>query len=112
MAAISNLYIDQGTTFTITISVTDDTGSARNLTGYTGRAQLRRSYYTNTNTAFTVSIDNPTGGEVNLALSNTQTSALKAGRYVYDVELTGPSPGYSVERIVEGIVVINPEATK
>lgn len=110
MAAVSNLAIDQGTTYTVTISVTDDTGSARNLTGYTGRAQLKRSYYTNTNTAFTVTIDNPSEGEIDLSLTATQTTALKAGRYVYDVELV--SNTNTVERVVEGIVTIYPEVTK
>jgi hypothetical protein len=38
MAAVSNLAIDQGTTYSVTITVTDDTGSARNLTNYTPRA--------------------------------------------------------------------------
>ena len=111
MAAVSNLAIDQGTTYSVTVSVTDTTGSARNLTGYTGRAQMRRSFYTTSNTAFTVAIDNPSEGEVILSLTATQTSALKAGRYVYDLELVS-SNTTSVERIVEGIVTIYPEATK
>lgn len=111
MAIVSNLSIDQGTTYTVTIAVTDDTGSARNLTGYTGRAQLKRSYYTNTNTAFTITIDNPSGGEIDMSLTATQTSALRAGRYVYDLELVNNSTG-AVERIVEGIATIYPEVTK
>lgn len=111
MAAVSNLAIDQGTTYSVTISVTDNTGSARNLAGYTGRAQMRRSYYTSSNTAFTVSIDNPSGGEVVLSLTAAQTSGLKAGRYVYDLELVSANAA-SIERIVEGIVTIYPEATK
>lgn len=111
MAVVSNLAIDQGTTYSVTIGVTDTTGSARNLTGYTGRAQLRRSFYTNTNTAFTVTIDNPSEGEIDLSLSSTQTSALKAGRYVYDLELVNSNTN-AVERVVEGIVTIYPEATK
>lgn len=110
MAIVSNLAIDQGTTYSVTITVTDDTGSARNLAGYTGRAQLKRSYYTNTNTAFTVTIDNPSEGEIDLSLTANQTSALKAGRYVYDLELV--SNTNTVERIVEGIVTIYPEVTK
>ncbi len=110
MAIVSNLGIDQGTTFSVTISVTDDTGSARDLAGYTGRAQLKRSYYTNSNTAFTVTIDNPSEGEIVLSLSADQTTALKAGRYVYDLELV--SNTNTVERVVEGIVTIFPEVTK
>ena len=110
MAAVSNLTIDQGTTYTVTFTVNDDTGTARDLTTYTGRSQMRRSYYTSANTAFTVSIDNPTDGEVILSLSANQTSSLKAGRYVYDVELVSNTS--TVERIVEGIVTVYPEATK
>lgn len=111
MATVSNLAIDQGTTYSVTIEVTDTTGSARNLTGYTARSQMRRSYYTTSNTAFTVNIDNPGIGEIEMSLSSTQTSALKAGRYVYDVELVANATS-AVERIVEGIVTVYPEVTK
>jgi hypothetical protein len=111
MAAISNLSIDQGATFSITIGVTDTTGSPRDLTGYTGRAQLRRSYYTNSNVSFTVSIDNPVDGEIILSLTSANTTLLKSGRYVYDVELVN-SNTLTVERIVEGIVTVYPEVTK
>lgn len=110
MATVSNLAIDQGTTYTVTITVTDDTGTARNLAGYTARSQMRRSYYTTANTAFTANIDNPSVGEIELSLTSTQTSSLKPGRYVYDVELVSNTT--TVERIVEGIVTVYPEATK
>lgn len=110
MASVSNLAVDQGSNTTVTITVTDDTGSARNLTGYTGRGQLKRSYYSTTNTAFTITISNPTEGEVILSLTADQTANLKYGRYVYDVELV--SNTYNVERIIEGIVTVYPEVTK
>lgn len=111
MATVYNLAIDQGTTYSVTVTVSDSTGTARNLTGYTGRAQMRKSYYTNSNTAFTVTITNPGEGEVNLALTANQTTVLKAGRYVYDLELVANTSS-TVERIVEGIVTVYPEATK
>lgn len=111
MAVVSNLSIDQGTTYTVTIEVTDNTGSARDLTGYTARSQMRRSYYTTSNTAFTVDINNPGEGEIDMSLTATQTSSLKPGRYVYDVELVANAT-LSVERIVEGIITVYPEATK
>ena len=110
MAAVSNLAIDQGTTYSVTITVTDDTGSARNLTSYTVRSQMRKSYYTNANVAFSANIASPADGTVTLDLTATQTSALKPGRYVYDVELV--SNVATVERLVEGIVTVYPEATK
>lgn len=110
MAAVSNLYIDQGTTYSVTITVTNDAGSARNLTGYSARSQLRKSFYTTSNTAFTVAINNPSEGEIDLSLTASQTANIKAGRYVYDVELV--SNTNAVERIVEGIITVYPEATK
>lgn len=110
MAAVTNLTIDQGTTYSITFTVNDDTGSARDLSNYNVRSQMRRSYYTSSNTEFTANITSPLEGLVNISLTDTQTTALKAGRYVYDIELVAPEG--TVERLVEGIVTIYPEATK
>jgi hypothetical protein len=111
MATVYNLAIDQGTDFSTTIEVSDNTGSARDLTGYTGRAQIRRSYHSVSNTAFTVSINNPAEGEVIVSLTNAVTANLRYGRYVYDVELVKTSDG-TVERILEGVVTVYPEVTK
>lgn len=110
MATVSNLTIDQGTTYSYTFTVEDATGTTRDLTNYTARSQLRRSYYTSANTSFTANISDPGSGNVVLSLTATQTSALKPGRYVYDVELVSNTA--AVERIVEGIITVTPEATK
>jgi len=110
MANVTNLFIDQGSNTTVTIYVTDNTGTARNLSGYSARSQLRRSYTSTSNTSFTVSISNPADGEITINLTADQTANLKYGRYVYDVELISNS--YSVERIIEGIITVYPEVTK
>jgi hypothetical protein len=109
MAQVQNIYIDQGTTFSFPISVSDQTGDPKDLTGYTVAAQMRRSYYTNTAINFTAAVSTPLDGEVTLSLTAVQTSAIKAGRYVYDIEITGEG---ETLRVLEGIVVINPEVTK
>jgi len=110
MAKNFNLFVDQGTDFSTVIVVGDETGSPRDLTGYTGRAQLRKSFDTQRNTAFEVNINNPLEGEVILSLSNQATSNIKYGRYVYDVELL--SNANVVERIVQGLIIIDPEVTR
>jgi len=108
MAGIQNLVIDQGTSFEITINVTLDDGSEKDLTDYTVSSQIRKSYYTNTYTEFTTSkVD--LFGEITLSLNPTQTSALKAGRYVYDVEIASDE---ETVRIIEGIVTVTPEVTR
>lgn len=109
MAQIQNIYIDQGTTFSLSLVVNDQNGDPKDLSDYTAAAQMRRSYYTNTSISFNAEISLPEDGEVTVSLTATQTSAIKAGRYVYDIEITGE--GETV-RVLEGIIVINPEVTK
>ena len=111
MAAVSNLAIDQGTTFTVTITVTDDTGSARNLTNYFARSQMRKSYGSSTSYTFTASVYDAATGKVRLQLTSTQTSAIPAGRYLYDIEITNTSTTAKT-RILEGIVIVTPEITQ
>ena len=48
MAAVSNLYIDQGSDFSTTISLTDSNGDILVLTGYTAIAQIRKTYGSST----------------------------------------------------------------
>jgi hypothetical protein len=109
MATIQNLYIDQGTTYSLTITVSDQNGDVKDLTDYTVTAQMRKSYYSSTATSFTASASSPTDGEITISLTATQTSALKAGRYVYDIEIESDE---ETLRVLEGIVVINPEVTR
>lgn len=112
MATVVNLAMDQGATYSFVVGVTDlANGGPRDLSDYSGRAQMRRSYYTISNTAFDVQVTNPTQGEVTMSLSAAQTSAIKAGRYVYDLEIYNPDNGY-VERVIEGLITVYPEVTK
>lgn len=108
MATVNNIVIDQGTTFSLTVNLSNDDGSAMDLTEYTVASQMRKSYYTNTYTAFTTSKVDLTG-EVTIALSATETSSLTAGRYVYDIEISSTE---ETVRVLEGIVTVTPEVTK
>lgn len=109
MATVNNLVIDQGTTFTLTITVADSNGNALDLTGYTLRAQLRKSYGSTTYTNFTTSSATPADGELTISLTATQTSGLRAGRYVYDIEIDNAGV---VTRVLEGIITVTPEVTR
>lgn len=109
MAIKANLIIDQGSTYSTVIDITDDNDDPVNLNGYTGSAQIRKHYSSSNSVPFSVSIS-PDDGGVILGLTSTQTAALRAGRYVYDVELTNTSN--VVSRIVEGIVTVTPQVTR
>jgi hypothetical protein len=108
MATKANIVIDQGTTFSTTINLTDDDDAPIDLTGYTGRSKMKKHYTSSNSHSFTVGLSG-TSGVVTLSLSATQTSNIVPGRYVYDVELINPSN--IVSRIVEGIVTVTPEVT-
>ena len=110
MASISNIFIDQGATFTTTVTVTDANGDAVNLSGYSVAAQIRKTFLSSSATAFTATISNASSGEITISLSPTQTAALEAGRFVYDVVIT--ASGGTKTRVVEGQVTVNPSVTR
>lgn len=109
MTTKANLIIDQGSVFYSDLIVSDENGDLFNLDGYTANSQIRR-WYSSSNTAavFTTAINTATGSVI-LSLTANQTSAIPAGRYVYDVEI---SDGFDTLRIVEGIITITPEVTR
>ena len=110
MATYSNIYIDQGSTYSSIIDVKDSNGLPFNLTGYTSRAQIRKSYSSRTAVNFATSINLPTQGKVGISLTATQTRAMKSGRYIYDVEIF--NSGGHVIRVTEGQVEISPASTQ
>lgn len=109
MATISNLYIDQGSDYSSVITLTNQDGTVMNLTGFTVQAQFRKSYQSSSYTPFTMSVFNAVQGKIKLELPATVSSAISAGRYLYDIEITGNG---QKRRVLEGIVVISPEITR
>lgn len=111
MATISNLFIDQNADFTTTVTINDNTGSALDLTGYTALAMIRKTYQSTTATTFTSTFVSPrTTGQITISLTDTQTAALEAGRYVYDLVITDASGNKT--RVVEGIATVNPSVSR
>lgn len=110
MATKANLVIDQGTTFSVELDLSDENGDILNLNGYSANAQMRKWYTSSNSLAFSTSININTG-QVTLSLTANQTGSLTAGRYVYDVELTENSSN-SISRVVEGIVTVTPQVTR
>lgn len=109
MATKANLVIDQGSTFSTDLTLTDENGDPLTLVGYTANSQIRK-WYTSSNASatFTTSI-NTTSAVITLTLTANQTSNLVSGRYVYDVEISSDG---EVSRIVEGIVTVTPQVTR
>ena len=110
MATVTNLYIDQGTDFNAILTITNPNGTIMDLSGFTVVSQFRKSYQSSTAVNFTASIYDAEAGKILLHLDPEDTTDIKAGRYLYDVEVTSLT---NIRfRVLEGIVVITPEITR
>lgn len=112
MAIISNLTIDQGSDFSVTITVEDNDGNIVDISGYTVEGKIKKNYASLTSVEFSTTSPIPatsTDGTIDLTLTDTQTKDMEAGRYVYDVEIT--SSGGGTTRVLEGQVEVTPGVT-
>lgn len=117
MAQYEELTIDQGTDVAIEIHMVDHHGSKKDLTNHTITAKMKKTFNSDSDgtTSFTTVIKNPSSdGIVTLSLTNSQTDALKAGRYVYDVELSfvDSDSNTIIERVLEGNLMVSPSVTR
>lgn len=110
MADFVEIQIEAGATFFTEVNVNDDSGSPKDLTNYTVKSQLRKSYYSSTAVDFTINVSDPIDGIIEMSLSADTTANIRAGRYVYDVEIKDSSN--VVTRIFEGIATVLPNVTR
>jgi len=116
MAQYEEITLDQGADASIEMHLVETDGTKKDLTNHTITAKLKKNYSSDSSdtTAFTTTVSNAINGVAVMSLTNTQTDALKPGRYVYDVELSfQDSSGTTIiERILEGKVTVTPSVTK
>ena len=112
MASILNQIIDQGTTFSKSITVYQTDGTTiQDLTAYTPSSQLRKNYTSTNYTTINATKSTPhTSGVIVMSLTAVQTAALKSGRYVYDLQIAAADG--TVTRVIEGVITLRPEVTK
>ena len=112
MAAQRDIEIYQGDTYGHVITVTDDAVPpvATDVTGRTFAAQLKRYPGSDTVAAtFAVDMTDAATGVVELSLTATQTAALAAGPYAWDVHMV---TGSSVLTLFAGEAVVTAEVTR
>lgn len=109
-AGVYNIIVEQGSSFAQKITVKTD-GVAKNLTGYSARAQIRPTRTSATLTATFTCVVNPTAGEILMNLSPEQTTPIAPGRYFYDLEIFTPGDTV-VSRLLQGEVTVSPEVTR
>jgi hypothetical protein len=118
MAQYEEFSIDQGADVAIEIHLIDPTtGSAKDLTDHSVSAKMKKTYNSDSadTVVFTSIVTEPReDGVITLSLTNTQTDALKPGRYVYDVELlfVDSDDNNIIERVLEGRIQVTPSVTR
>jgi hypothetical protein len=114
MAAVyvNNIVVNSGSDFTQSFTLEGAaTNSAFNLTGYTVTSQMRKWSGSSSAVDFTTTIEYPpTQGKLLIRLNAIQTSALKPGRYVYDVLITDE---FGIKnRVIEGMALVTEGVTR
>ena len=108
-AYISNIVIDAGADFDQIFNLENVANAPLDLTGYTATSKLKKHPASLNNTAtFVVSFPNRTQGQIKISLGSTLTSAIKAGRYSYDILL---NDGSLKTRIVSGSAIVTAGVT-
>lgn len=113
------ITVQAGEDYAEVFALQNDDGTPVNLTGYTARMQVRRTFKAATPA---LSLTSPAGGlvingaagTVTVSVSNSQTAALCVDndrtQYVYDLEVE--SGGGLVTKVSKGFFTVHPEATR
>lgn len=91
MTTRANIYIDQGTDFSIFLDVVDDNGDIVNLTDVEFESDAKKVY--SESVAFTLlpTIVSESEGKLELSVSAETTNTIRPGKYKYDLIIILPT---------------------
>lgn len=109
------IRIHQGATWAFSLILTDDNGTAIDLTGYTAKMEIRDMPG---GTVFSTLTSSPAAGititaatgEIDFALTAAQSAALTFGRGQYDIKIT--SSGGTVTYLLKGDFIVDARVTQ
>jgi len=105
----NNLEINQGADYTRTATVLNAANVPINLTGYSVSAQIRKNSTSSTYVAFSTAVTDVVNGKISISLTHTQTAAMAAGKYEYDIFIIGTTAQY---KVTDGIITLIPRITR
>jgi len=115
MAEYEKFDIDQGSDIAIQLDLVDQNNNKKDLTNFSAAAKMKRTFNSDSSdtTTFSAAITDADDGILTLSLTNAQTSALKVGTYVYDVEISFQDSANNtiIERVLEGKIRVHPNVT-
>tara|TARA_B100000929_G_scaffold108179_1_gene85718 strand:+ start:20120 stop:20488 length:369 start_codon:yes stop_codon:yes gene_type:complete len=120
-AGVYDFHVEQGVANKFSIEYRASDGTAKDLTGYSGRGQVKLKMSDSQPLAeFEVTITDPLLGKLDVALpaAALKGHTFKASDYkdkvkgVYDIELYKDTSDEETIRILNGNIFISPEVTK
>jgi hypothetical protein len=114
-AGYQDLYMEQGTTFTTQLTLTDSNGNPYQLSNFTIASQAKPSYTTtdaNSILNFTSTTIDANNGILQLSATAANTANIvtnTVGKMVYDVIII--DTGGNVSRVLEGQIYVSPSVT-
>jgi hypothetical protein len=130
MSHYEDLQIDQGSDVVIKLECYNADGSEKNLNYYDPNGEtvtalyqvngkVKKTYNSKDSDSVTFGSNTLSAGNkdniIELTLTNLQTDLMKAGRYVYDIELQSfdsDTNSTLIERILEGKLTVSPSVTR
>jgi len=109
-AGTYNTTLEQGATFSRTLTYKDAAGNAIDLTGYTARMQAR-PYVGSPNKVLDLTTENggisiaAATGKITWTVAASVTAAIKQDSLVYDLELIAPDG--TVTRVIQGTLTVS-----
>jgi hypothetical protein len=105
-----DLYVDQGSYYSIALELTTPNGQPIDLTDYTVFSQMRKSGSSSVGYDIDVDIIDSSNGKIRVMFTADVTSEMPAGRYFYDVVIKDDANDRL--RVMEGIVTLTPQITR
>lgn len=107
---VSNIVIEQGFDFQTSFQLEDTrTNTFLQLGISTISGQMRKTYSSSSAVSFASTISSPDVGLISISLTPDQTSALKPGRYVYDIKIFNNGKQF---KVVEGSALVRAGVTR
>jgi hypothetical protein len=116
-AGLYNIVADQGSTLSRTVVWRDPAKKPILLGGYTARMKVR-TIASDPTVILELTTENDgislgeTNGEINLYITDEVMETIPEGKYLYDLELAGPSSNLYVYKVLRGNFVVRSEVTR
>ena len=111
MTTRTNLYVDQGTDFLVSLDLKEETGADYGISGNQYFCNVAKLYSTSVNFSVDLSVNtsDPANDLLDFYISADKTKDLEPGKYTYDIMMV--DAGGSISKIMEGLIFILPSRT-